>query len=96
MIQEKVVDEKSKWTTIKFYKAKSTKDNPSGYKGRVGIYEVLEVSEKIREAIIKRASPDDINKIAQEDGMLSMLEDGFVKAATGQTTIEEILRVTKE
>ena len=96
LIQEKVVDEKSKWTTIKFYKAKSTKDNPSGYKGRVGIYEVLEVSEKIREAIIKRASPDDINKIAQEDGMLSMLEDGFVKAATGQTTIEEILRVTKE
>jgi len=84
------------WKTIKFYKAKTTKENPSGYKGRVGIYEVLEVSEKIRDAIIKRASQDEINKIAQEEGMLTMLEDGFSKAAMGDTTIEEILRVTKE
>jgi type IV pilus assembly protein PilB len=96
LIKEKVVNAKSTWKTIKFYKAKTTKENPSGYKGRIGIYEVLEVSEKIRDAIIKRSSQDDINKIAQEEGMLTMLEDGFSKAAMGYTTIEEILRVTKE
>jgi len=96
LIKEKVVDAKSTWKTVKFYKTKGTKDNPSGYKGRVGIYEVLEVSEKIREAIVKNLSQDDINKIAQEEGMLTMLEDGFVKAAMGKTTVEEILRVTKE
>jgi len=96
LIKEKVVNAKSTWKTLKFYKAKSTKDNPSGYKGRLGIYEVLEISEKIREAIIKRASQDEINKIAQEEGMLSMLEDGFSKAVKGETTIEEVLRVTKE
>ncbi len=96
LIKEKMINAKSTWKTIKFYKAKSTKENPSGYKGRVGIYEVLEVTEKIREAIIKRSSQDEINKIAQEEGMLTMLEDGFGKAVRGETTIEEILRVTKE
>jgi type II secretory ATPase GspE/PulE/Tfp pilus assembly ATPase PilB-like protein len=96
MIDEKAVDPKSTWKTIKFYKAKPSKDVPSGYKGRVGIYEVLDVSEKIREAIVKRESQDDIEKIAIENGMITMLEDGFIKAASGETTIEEILRVTKE
>ncbi len=96
MIKEKAVDPKSTWKTIKFYRAKPTKDCPSGYKGRIGIYEVLEMSEKIKELTIKRASQDEITEVAKEEGMITMLEDGFVKAARGFTTIEEVLRVTKE
>ncbi|MBU4141467.1 hypothetical protein KKE99_01180, partial [Patescibacteria group bacterium] len=70
--------------------------NDEGYKGRVGIFEVLEVSEAIKDLIVKEADADDIQEQAQKEGMLTMLEDGMIKAAQGQTSIEEILRVTKE
>lgn len=96
MIKAKAVDPKSTWKTIKFYKVKPSKEAPSGYKGRVGIYEVLEMSEKVRDLVVKRASFDEIDRQAKEEGMVSMLEDGFIKAATGLTTIEEVFRVTKE
>ncbi len=96
LIKRKVIDPKATFKTIKFYKAKPSKECPSGYKGRMGIYEVLEMSEKIRELTIKRASQDEILKTAKEEGMVTMLEDGFAKAAQGLTTIEEVLRVTKE
>lgn len=68
----------------------------SGYKGRIGIYETLEVTPAIAELILKNASAEELNRAAREQGMLSMLEDGFLKAKSGVTTIEEILRVTKE
>lgn len=68
----------------------------SGYKGRVGIYEVLEVSEAIREAIIKHLDASEIKKIAMHEGMVTMLEDGLRKAKSGLTTIEEVLRVMHE
>lgn len=96
MKKEKATDPKSTWKTIEFYKAKSSKEAPSGYKGRVGIYEVLEVTEKIRDLIVKKSSNDEIHRAAREEGMVTMLEDGFIKAALGYTTLEEILRVTKE
>ncbi len=96
MIKEKIVKPKTKWEDITFYRAKSTKDCPSGYKGRIGIYEVLEVSDSIRELIVKKASNDDIFNQAKKEGMITMLEDGFIKAVLGLTTIEEVLRVTKE
>src|SRR3989339_924356 len=70
--------------------------NNSGYKGRVGIYEVMEVNEKISDQINNRANADVIKKIAREQGMSTMFEDGLAKAQQGITTIEEILRVTKE
>lgn len=96
MKREKAIDPKSTWKTIEFHKTKPSKEAPSGYKGRVGIYEVLEVTERIRDLIVKKASNDEIHKVAREEGMITMLEDGFVKAALGYTTLEEILRVTKE
>ena len=96
MIKEKIVKPKTKWEDITFYRAKPTKDCPSGYKGRIGIYEVLEVSDSIRELIVKKASNDDIFNQAKKEGMITMLEDGFIKAVLGLTTIEEVLRVTKE
>lgn len=72
------------------------KCNHTGYIKRQGIYEVLEVTEGIRELIKKRASADDLRAKAREEGMTTMLEDGFQKVAQGITSIEEILRVVHD
>jgi type II secretory ATPase GspE/PulE/Tfp pilus assembly ATPase PilB-like protein len=68
----------------------------AGFQGRMGIYEVLEVDETISKMIVGRATSDDIQMAAVRAGMLTMQQDGFVKALMGRTTIEEILRVTRE
>ncbi|MCA9382463.1 Flp pilus assembly complex ATPase component TadA [Candidatus Dojkabacteria bacterium] len=68
----------------------------AGYKGRIGIYEVLEVTEEIRSMIIKEASADQIKMKAIEEGMSTILEDGIAKIRDGVTTIEEVIRVAKE
>lgn len=68
--------------------------NHSGYKGRIGIYEVLGNSNNVQRAIVSNATSEAIQKEAVEDGMITMQLDGFVKALRGQTSIEEILRVT--
>lgn len=94
--QEKIVPQKADWETVDFYKPESSKDCPDGYKGRIGIREVLEISEPIKEMIVKRATADEIEARAREEGMLTMLEDGFVKAIQGITSLEEVLRVTRE
>ncbi len=79
-----------------FYRPKATKDASEGYKGRVGIYEVLSVSETIKDLIQKQANSDEIQRQAETEGMRLMIEDGFVKAAQGLTSIEEVLRVIIE
>ncbi|MCX6779622.1 MAG: hypothetical protein NT034_00350 [Candidatus Magasanikbacteria bacterium] len=68
----------------------------TGYKGRQGIYEVMEIDEGLVKKINERATSDEIKKYAREHGMLTMLEDGLIKAKLGVTSIAEILRVTKE
>lgn len=65
----------------------------TGYRGRVGIYELLEITSEIEELIINRATSADINDQAVKDGMKLMFEDGFEKVLTGMTTIEELMRV---
>lgn len=87
---------KDKWKDIKLYKAKGCEQCMGGYRGRNGIYEVLEIDEEIRKMISERASSHDIEVKAREKGMLTMIEDGFAKCIQGITTVEEILRVTKE
>jgi len=83
-------------SSMLFYKGKGCKQcSNTGYKGRIGIYEALEINEKIAELILKNSSSETINKAAKEDHMISMTQDGFLKAKTGITTIEEILRVTQ-
>jgi type IV pilus assembly protein PilB len=67
-----------------------------GYKGRVGIYEVLNNSQAIQKLIVSNATSDDIQEQAIKEGMITMQIDGFIKALRGQTSIEEILRVTAE
>ncbi len=68
----------------------------TGYRGRNGIFEVLEVDDDIRKAVVTRKNSSDIVKIAQKNGMIPMIEDGLEKVKNGLTTIEEVLRVTKE
>lgn len=70
--------------------------NHTGYKGRIGIYEVLGNSEAVQKLIVANSTSDDIQKQAMADGMATMQLDGFIKALRGQTSIEEILRVTSE
>ncbi len=67
-----------------------------GYKGRVGIYEVLEVDESLSKLIVENATADDIQTKAVDNGLITMQQDGFLKCLQGKTTIEEILRVTRE
>jgi type IV pilus assembly protein PilB len=95
LVSEGIVKEGTEWTKVPFYKPKATKDN-DGYGGRMGIHEILNVTETIRQLLIEGASAEKIDKQAKDDGMLSMLEDGIYKAATGQTTIEEVFRVVSE
>ena len=94
--EEKLAKSKDTLKDIVFYRPKPTKDYPEGYLGRIGIYEILTVSESIKELINKAASTDEIQKQAQKEGMRTMVEDGFVKAAQGITSIEEVLRVIME
>ena len=83
--------------TIRMYRGKGCKlDNGTGYEGRVGIYEVLEVNDELRQAIVERKDSSVIKSIAVKNAMSTMVEDGLQKVKQGLTTIEEILRVTKE
>lgn len=72
------------------------KCNDNGYRGRIGIYEVLEMTEAIRKLVMRQANADEIRTAARAEGMTTMLEDGFKKAAEGITSIAEILRVIHE
>jgi len=68
----------------------------AGYKGRMGIYEVLDNSVEIQKFIVSNATSNTIQDQAVKEGMMTMQTDGFIKALRGQTSIEEILRVTRE
>jgi type IV pilus assembly protein PilB len=68
--------------------------NKSGYKGRVGLYEVMEITDELRELVLVGASALELKKKALEVGMITLRRSGLVKVATGQTTLEEVLRET--
>ncbi|MBI3589352.1 MAG: type II/IV secretion system protein [Candidatus Liptonbacteria bacterium] len=68
----------------------------SGYQGRIGVQEVLLVDGPVREAVLRKATADKIRKVAIEQGMVPMFEDGIAKAKAGITTLEEVLRLLHE
>jgi len=74
-------------------KGKETPENPTGYEGRMGLYEVFEVTEAIQDLIIKRAPSSVIQRAAQAQGMITMRQDGYLKALAGITTLAEVNRV---
>ena len=82
---------------LKLYKGKGCdKCGDSGYKGRVAIFEVMPITDKIGRLILERSPAGKIEEQAVEDGMIKLLQDGFLKAVEGITTVEEILRVARE
>jgi type IV pilus assembly protein PilB len=70
--------------------------NKTGYRGRMGIYELMIMSSAIREASFKGEPTQVIRKLARKGGMRTLFEDGMIKAIKGQTTIDEVLRITKQ
>ncbi|MEK7175168.1 MAG: ATPase, T2SS/T4P/T4SS family [Patescibacteria group bacterium] len=93
---EKIIGPKDTWESITFYGPKETESCPKGYRGRIGIFEVLDVTPKIKELMAGPVTSDEIQKAAEAEGMITMLEDGFIKAVQGMTSIEEILRASRE
>ena len=68
--------------------------NQSGYRGRVGLYSVMTMSERIKEMAVAQAPEAEIATAAREEGMLTLREDGIAKVRAGMTSLEEVLRVT--
>ncbi|KKU95490.1 MAG: General secretory pathway protein E [Candidatus Amesbacteria bacterium GW2011_GWB1_48_13] len=68
----------------------------TGYSGRVGIFEVMQITDSVRKLITAKADASEIIKAAVQDGMLTMLEDGVTKILSGETTLDEVLRATAE
>ncbi|HSW99279.1 MAG TPA: ATPase, T2SS/T4P/T4SS family [Candidatus Saccharimonadales bacterium] len=80
-------------TAYTLTKGKESPDAPGGYKGRMGIYEVFNITAPIQELILKHATSAEIQKAAEAQGMVTMREDGYLKALAGHTTLTEINRV---
>lgn len=74
-------------------KGTESPDSPGGYKGRIGIFEVFSVTEQIQELILKHAPSSEIQKVAEAQGMVTMRQDGYLKALDGYTTLAEVNRV---
>jgi len=80
-------------TAYTLTRGKDSPETPGGYKGRMGLYEVFNVSEQIQQLILKRSTSSDIQRQAEHEGMISMRQDGYMKALAGQTTVQEVNRV---
>ncbi len=96
LIEEKVAAPESKWKDIPFFKPKISDESDDGFKGRVGIHEVLKISPAVKEIILRNGTADEIEAQAKKEGMITMLEDGIFQAVQGKTNIEEVLRVVSE
>lgn len=83
-------------TAYTLAKGTDSPETPGGYKGRMGLYEVFEVSEAIQALIMKRATSTEIEKAAQAEGMITMRQDGYLKALDGRTSLTEVNRVAAE
>lgn len=77
-------------------KGKDTPQTPRGYQGRAGLYEVMDVTDEIQNLIVTRATSAEIQRKAIEQGMITMRQDGYLKALQGLTTLEEVNRVAAE
>ena len=87
------VDDKGQQQFYLYNAKKDERCNDRAYKGRIGIFEVLKVTQTIQEAILKGKSASEIEKIARSEGTLSFTQDGIIKALEGITTLDEVLRV---
>jgi len=96
VIKKNYKSDKEMWLNVKFVRGKGCGKCRNGYKGRLGIFEVLQISDKVKKLINSSAPGEEIEEAAKAEGMTTMLEDGIIKIVQGITTIEEVMRVTKE
>lgn len=94
--EEGIVKKDATWNDISFYHPKEKGETEDGYKGRMGIHEVLEISPTLKDMVMSGKTGDELEAQARKEGMLTMIEDGIFKAAQGMTSIEEVLRVINE
>lgn len=96
VIEELGLDKLTDDRPITLYRPGSSEAIPTGYKGRTGIHEVLIMSDEIRRMVMRQATAGDIERQAIKEGMRTMYQDGLLKALKGETSVEEVLRVTQE
>lgn len=83
-------------TAYALVKGHDTPQTPHGYSGRAGLYEVMDVSDEIQQLIVAHSTSAEIQRKAMEQGMITMRQDGYLKALQGITTLEEVNRVTSD
>jgi len=93
---ENIVGKDDSWTTIHFCKPMESVESKDGYAGRMGIHEVMKMSQTIQDLVMKGATSQEIENQSKKEGMITMVEDGIFKCVQGLTTIEEVLRVVTE
>jgi type IV pilus assembly protein PilB len=93
MIEDKFAKDGKKLTMPKIVGCE--KCNNTGYLGRIAIYEVMPITEKLSKLIVEKAAASDIQKLAMEEGMLTMKQDGYVKVLEGVTSMDEVIRVAQ-
>ena len=87
---------KSNEGAIKLYKGRGCdKCANTGYKGRIGIFEVLEMSDRIGRLTLESSTAQQIQDVAMEEGMLNLMQDGYLRVVEGMTTLAEVMRVAK-
>ncbi len=96
MVRELGLDELTNASDITLYRPGTSDENPTGYKGRASIIELLLMTDEIRRMVMKQATSGDLERQAIQEGMRTMYQDGMLKALQGITSQEEVLRVTQE
>ena len=96
MVEELGLHRLTEERPIRLYHPGSSEACPTGYRGRTGIHEILILSDEIRRMVMKHATAGEIERQARNEGMRTMYEDGLIKALAGETSAEEVLRVTQE
>lgn len=95
--RQEIIDKDTTWKNVTIYDPVGCTLCNAGYRGRAGIYELLEITPTIQQMITPQTTSQQLEEAARkEQGMVTMLEDGFAKAIQGVTTLEEVLRVAKE
>ncbi|MEK7565688.1 MAG: type II secretion system protein GspE, partial [Patescibacteria group bacterium] len=95
-VLEKLLDP-AKAEKLQLYRGRGCEEcAQTGYIGRIGIFEVLPVSEKIGKMVLERASADEVEHEAVVEGMVTLKQDGYLKVVEGITTLEEVLRVAQD
>jgi len=80
----------------RFYHARPSQENPTGFRGRTTILELMEITDPVRRLVMRHATAGELQDQAVADGMRTMYQDGLLKCLSGMTTLEEVLRVTQE